>query len=230
LAIAFVMVIILVLLSPNSDTAMALVSSLIGFSGGCLVAKWLYKKSQGAETYSATAGRLAESGFDATLNGGLAEEPVSACGADSACTARGVSAQPAVRRGSHRSSDETEAYSSYPGAIDAGLDLAADGTDFDTGGGDGARTKTHDDGRVPEGNPFELGRFSVPHAAEPCYDDEANNDEIDGDERMAYSSLGRNDPTRPTAGTMNRRRDLEKYLTEELAEEEARVWYSRHED
>ena len=81
-----------------------------------------------------------------------------------------------------------------------------------------------------EGNPFNLGRMAAPQAADSCVDDEAHGDEIDGDERINYQSRSRNDSTRVTAGTMNRRRDLDKYLREEVDEEDDREWWGRHED
>lgn len=60
-------------------------------------------------------------------------------------------------------------------------------------------------------------------------DDEANDEAIDGDERLVYQAQSRNDLVRVTEGTMNRRRDLDKYFREEVEEEENRIWYSRHE-
>jgi hypothetical protein len=83
---------------------------------------------------------------------------------------------------------------------------------------------------APDGNPYDLSRTSYPMAAEACVDDEANDAEIDGDESAVYKSLYRNDAIRVAAGTMNRRRDLQKYLAEECDEAENRVWWGRHEE
>jgi hypothetical protein len=110
----------------------------------------------------------------------------------------------------------------YPGAIDI------DEYDSEAAYGYRDRTEGDNDG-VPVGNPFGLSRISAPPAAEACVDDEANDAEIDGDESMVYNALGRNDPQRPTAGTMNRRRDLQKDLEEEVEMQENRQWWGRHE-
>jgi hypothetical protein len=53
----------------------------------------------------------------------------------------------------------------------------------------------------------------------------ANYDRRDGDERMTHQARGRNDPERVIAGTMKRREKLDKYLREEVDEEENKVWW-----
>lgn len=53
--------------------------------------------------------------------------------------------------------------------------------------------------------------------------------DIDGDERVAAAARWRNDATRVTAGTMNRYRDVNRHVREELDEEGERVWWGRHE-
>ena len=58
---------------------------------------------------------------------------------------------------------------------------------------------------------------------------EANDEDIDGDEANTYQVRARNDMVRATAGTMRRRRDMDKYLREEVAEAEDRYWWGRHE-
>jgi hypothetical protein len=108
----------------------------------------------------------------------------------------------------------------YRGAIDI--------DEYDTEPGNHDRSKYEND-RAPYGNPFNMNRVSAPHAASACFDDEANDDELDGDERINYQALSRNDPSRTTAGTMGRRTSLDAYLHEEVAEEEDRVWWGRHE-
>lgn len=82
---------------------------------------------------------------------------------------------------------------------------------------------------LPDGNPMNLGRDASPAAACPCIDDEANNDEIDGDERITYQLRARNDETRVIAGLMNRRSELDKFLREEVEQEENSRWWGRQE-
>ena len=111
----------------------------------------------------------------------------------------------------------------YPGAIDI--------NEYDSEPGWGHRDRTERDNEfASEGNPFNFNRLNAPSAAGACIDDEANDDALDGDERMNYQARSRNDPTRATAGTMNRRCDLDKYLREEVEEEDDREWWGRHED
>jgi len=108
----------------------------------------------------------------------------------------------------------------YPGAVDA------DEFDSETD----HRDRTEGDARLaPDGNPFNLSRIANEVAAAPCDDDEANDEELDGDERMANQGTARNDATRVTAGTMNRRRTLDKYFRENLDEDENSRWWGRHE-
>jgi hypothetical protein len=94
----------------------------------------------------------------------------------------------------------------------------------------GHRDRLEEDYDVePDGNPFDLARTAAPLAAGPCVDDEANNDELDGDEGMSLQGLSRNDATRVEAGIFNRRRDMDKYFREELQESENKYWYGAHE-
>lgn len=108
----------------------------------------------------------------------------------------------------------------YPGAIDPDEYE----TELDAGHVDLSRYEV-----APEGNPFDSMRVRADLAAAPCVDDEANDNEIDGDERMANQGTARNDATRVTAGTMNRLKDMRKYLEEEPEEAEERVWWGRNE-
>lgn len=111
----------------------------------------------------------------------------------------------------------------YPGAID--LD------EYDTEAQYGHRDRTEGDGDyAPAGNPYNRGRISWPAAADACVDDEANDAEMDGDELMTYHGRARNDAERVTAGTMNRRRDMDKYFREEVEIAEQREWWGRHEE
>ncbi len=110
----------------------------------------------------------------------------------------------------------------YPGAIDA--------DEYDSEGMFGHRDRTAGDNDfAPVGNPFVRSRVTAPASADACVDDEANDDEIEGDERMAYQGLARNDPERVIAGIMNRRREFDPYIREELLSEENRPWWGRHE-
>jgi hypothetical protein len=110
----------------------------------------------------------------------------------------------------------------YPGAIDF--------DEYDSDPEYGFRDLASDDNaNAPQGNPFDLNRVAFTMAAGPCLDDEANDDEIDGDERVTYQARARNDATRVTAGTMNRRKMMEPYLSEEVLEAEEREWWGRHE-
>ncbi len=115
----------------------------------------------------------------------------------------------------------------YPGAIDTD---EYDTDEYDTAPGYGHRDRSEgDNDRAPAGNAYNPSRLGAPRAAGECLDDEANDDELDGDERMNYQANSRNDPLRATAGSMNRRRDLDKYLREEVEEEEDSRWWGRHE-
>jgi hypothetical protein len=110
----------------------------------------------------------------------------------------------------------------YPGAIDA--------DEYDEHEAWGHRDRTLDDSdSAPVGNPYDLSRTYSEPAAGPCVDDEANQAEITGDEGMVYHGLHRNDATRVAAGTMNRRRDLQKYLDDEVSVAQDREWWGRHE-
>ena len=108
----------------------------------------------------------------------------------------------------------------YRGAIDI--------DDYDTELGHRDRG-THENDYAPQGNPFNTSRVGAPRAAGPCLDDEANDDELDGDERLNYQALSRNDPLRATVGAIGRQASLDAYLREEVDEEEGRVWWGRHE-
>lgn len=111
----------------------------------------------------------------------------------------------------------------YPGAIDV--------DEYDTEGAYGHRDLTEGDGdEVPEGNPYNTGRVAYPPAGEACVDDEANDAEMDGDELNTYHARARNDETRVEAGTMNRRKTLDKYFREEVEIAEDREWWGRHEE
>lgn len=81
----------------------------------------------------------------------------------------------------------------------------------------------------PEGNPYQLSRTAAPKMAEPCIDDEANDDQYDIDERNTYQARARNDATRVEAGIFNRRVFLDPYLREEVEEREDIPWWGRHE-
>lgn len=62
-----------------------------------------------------------------------------------------------------------------------------------------------------------------------CRAPTSNNAPLGMDERIAFSGLARNDATRQTAGTMNRRCMMDPYLREEVAAREADEWWGRDE-
>lgn len=112
----------------------------------------------------------------------------------------------------------------YPGAIDV------DESGYDVGEyGHTDRHESDSINAINGLNPYNVSRTSAQYLSEPCIDDEANTDEIDGDERMNYQSLSRNDPTRPTIGTMNRHRNVDYMVREELDYEEDSRWWGRDE-
>lgn len=82
---------------------------------------------------------------------------------------------------------------------------------------------------VPFGNPFVTNRTFAPSGAPACFDDEANDEEFDADEKIVYQARSRNDPLRATIGSMNRVSDVDHFVREELEEEEDRPWWGRHE-
>jgi hypothetical protein len=81
---------------------------------------------------------------------------------------------------------------------------------------------------LPDGNPYQI-MGKVPDNIVSCHNDDQNDLEIDGDELNTYHGRFRNDPIRATIGTMNRKKDLDQYLREEVDEEEDRMWWGRHE-
>ena len=82
---------------------------------------------------------------------------------------------------------------------------------------------------APLGNFYDFGRNAAPEIPGPCVDSEANGDEIDADEANTYQVRSRNDPVRVITGSMERQRDMDRYLREEVLEAEEREWWGRHE-
>jgi len=110
----------------------------------------------------------------------------------------------------------------YKGAIDI--------DEYDTAPEHGHRDRRIGENEsAPYGNPFDTDRIASPQAAGANLDDEANDDELDGDERNAYQVRSRNEHARVTAGTMDRRKMLDPYFREELDQEEDSHWWGRHE-
>ncbi|MFA6165792.1 MAG: hypothetical protein WC700_04190 [Gemmatimonadaceae bacterium] len=110
----------------------------------------------------------------------------------------------------------------YPGAVDF--------DDYDSEAAYGHRDQRVDDAvEASEGAPYNHGRVAYPQPPEPGYDDEANDAELDGDELNTVQARSRNDAQRVTAGTMNRRRDLDKYFREEVEAAEDQRWWGAHE-
>jgi hypothetical protein len=203
LALTFVLVIIVVMLCPDAKTAIMIVGLLFGFVF--------------AYDVMVDGHALAPS----THRGG---HHIDSYGEFCCTVAPATSAlKRPVRTVSHRDFGRPRG---YPGAIDPEDDYDA-AQSLNEGHRDRA---VGDNVFAPDGNPFNLNRVGAPYAASACFDDEANDDELDGDERINYQARSRNDPTRVTAGTMNRRCDLDKYLREEVEEEDDREWWGRHED
>ena len=121
--------------------------------------------------------------------------------------------------------DATPFGSRYPGAIQA----ASRDVDSQGAWALGARDRQESEDVVIDGNPFDPSRLAAPGGASACEDDEANDMEQDADESNINQVRSRNDPTRVTAGTMNRRRFLDPFLREELEQEENKRWWGRHE-
>lgn len=201
LALTFVLVIIVVMLCPDAKTAIMIVGLLFGFV-------FAYDVMVDGHALS-------------THRGG---HHIDSYGKFCCTVAPATSTlKRPVRTVSHRDFGRPRG---YPGAIDPE-------DDYDTAQSlkEGHRDRAVGDNVfAPDGNPFNLNRVGAPYAASACFDDEANDDELDGDERINYQARSRNDPTRVTAGTMNRRCDLDKYLREEVEEEDDREWWGRHED
>lgn len=109
----------------------------------------------------------------------------------------------------------------YPGAIDF--------TEYET-----APALGHTDWEaaaradVPVGNPFDDGRIAAPQAAPPCDDDDAIA-YFDADELNTYQVRSRNVPERVWAGIYRRKALVERYVGEELDEQEDTQWWGRHE-
>jgi hypothetical protein len=51
----------------------------------------------------------------------------------------------------------------------------------------------------------------------------------DGDLRISNMSVKRNDPIKPIIGTMKGKANFDKYLREEVEEQEDSIWWGRHE-
>lgn len=109
----------------------------------------------------------------------------------------------------------------YPGAFD----------DFGQHGGEYV-AEGHVDAdaadQLYEGNPFSDSRTRRSQGA-VCFDDDADDSVFGVDEKIAYQGRFRNDPVRETAGTMNRRTNMDFYLRAEVEERENDVWWGRHE-
>jgi hypothetical protein len=79
------------------------------------------------------------------------------------------------------------------------------------------------------GDPFQLNRIESRAGAEPCdygYAGEARNT-FDADRQMVEHGRWRNDPHRVVAGVMRRKELVDKYVREELEEEENSPWWGR---
>jgi hypothetical protein len=200
--LTFLMIVLVALLSPDTTTAAALVGVFLAYACGY---RLLTKKKKDGEQ---------KEGFEPSPPVVAAHPPPPTLADDSVAIAGG----PAP----------------YPGAIDPGERVGQEGLlpEYARAGYRDARAGE----AVGEGNPYAISsRTAVPGVAPrgcntfPCGDIEDNNDEITGDERIVNNSLPRNEPTRVTAGTLDRRRMMTKYLEEEVAADESSRWWGQHE-
>ncbi len=113
----------------------------------------------------------------------------------------------------------------YPGAIDTARTCNSDSSQF----GSYRDRDDCDNSRAPCGDPFVASRDFAPPSGSPCFDDEANDEEYDGDERNAYQARSRGDPIRAIVGSMNRLCDMNPFVREELEETADLQWWGRHE-
>jgi hypothetical protein len=192
LAMTFVIIVIIALLSPDLATAISII-------GGLLLFSWAFiEAGSGEEKDGDPDANAVKEGFTAMPG---APEPYAV-------------AVPMPQAPID--------YGHYPGAIDI--------DEYDTEAIYGHRDRTEGDNEnMPFGNPYNGGRISAPMSAAECIDDEANDGEMDGDEQNTYQARARNDHERVVAGTMNRRKDLDKYFREEVEEAEDREWWGRDE-
>lgn len=220
LALTFVLVIIVVMLCPDAKTALTIVGLLFGL----VVAYGVMVEGHAAELHFGP--RLAPRALRGKTR--IASNGEFCCADDGLYLEKGPKVAPSGRMASCRGFGRSRGYLGAIGPEDD-YDTAQslnEGPLMDGGHRDRA---VSDNAFAPDGNPFDLNRVGAPRAASACFDDEANDDELDGDERINYQARSRNDPMRVTAGTMNRRCDLDKYLREEVEEEDDREWWGRHE-
>jgi hypothetical protein len=126
------------------------------------------------------------------------------------------------------SCEGAESFETYPGAIAPDAETDSEGADV---GLFGAAPAGDDSGEAATGD--DSGAAATGDAGDDAADDAAAAEKqtpADGDRLMRRSALSRNDPTRVTAGTMRRRRDLDEYLREEVEAEEGRDWWGRDEE
>lgn len=220
LVLTVVMIIIIAITSPDLTSAITAITVLLGLGAAFLVGRYESEEANEAPAPLAPPNDRESHGTREKFGGRVRPTPVSqapyVANAGFLPPATDVLGKATDRQGGRAGR------SWWPGAIDA--------DEYDTEGAMGHRDRTEgDNDDAPEGNPFVLSRVAAPFAADATVDDEANDGEFDTDEGSVYSALSRNDATRVTAGTMNRRKDLDRYLREEVAVEEDREWWGRHE-
>lgn len=205
-AMTFVIIIIIILITPDRGNALIIVGLMLGFGAACLAAGAGLPRKGGPPPGPAPGPGPEEHREHREHREGFFPAP-------------GAPAPYAVASSTIPPADAGH----YPGAIDI--------DEYDTEGAYGHRDTTEGDAdAVPVGNPYNTNRVAYPPSADACVDDEANDGEIDADELNTYHARSRNDATRVTAGTMNRRKDLEKYFLEEVAQAEDREWWGRSEE
>lgn len=209
LALTFVVVVVIALLCADTATAMMMIAFLLGFASAGFA--WCVARADREKFCDGAAPHVdmptSREAFEPSSSGLPGPRPPYAL--DAPPPATGV---PLQGRGG----------SAYPGAVDF--------DEYDSEAAYGHRDQRVGDAEdAAEGAPYNHGRVAYPQPPEPCYEDEANDAEMDGDELNTVQARSRNDAQRVTAGTMNRRRDLDKYFREEVTETEDREWWGAHE-
>ena len=92
-----------------------------------------------------------------------------------------------------------------------------------------AYTPTSESPYPAPGNPYHLNRLESRPTAYPCHTGPAAElrDTHDADRKTVDHARWRHDPYRVAAGVMRRRELMDKYVREELDEEENRPWWGR---
>jgi len=211
LLLTFIVIFIVMILSPDVTTALLIIGLLVGVA--------VYLRNQHEKLTYRDSGVLP----------GSPEFPSGAAVTPAPFAPSGAPVTPAPFAPSGAPSGSPSG-APYRGAIDVDGETDMYALEYDEFGEYGHEDSPYSAAMsAPYGNPFDLDSMGSPAAARADFDDEANNDEMDGDERITYQQRSRNDPTRVTAGTMNRHKMLDPYLRGEVEEEADSPWWGRHE-